>query len=83
MLRSGRSFETINFGVTIHAQWEGAVESRKPWLQQFLLRGLMDADGSELGLAVAMSASFFSEDLANGFLKIEHVKSSTGVLRWS
>jgi len=30
---------------------EGAGESRKPWLQQFLLRGLMDADGLDLEIA--------------------------------
>jgi len=39
--------------MTTHAQWEGAGESRKPRLQQFLLRGLMDADGLGLGLALA------------------------------
>jgi len=32
---------------------EGAGESRKPGLQQFLLRGFMDADGPDIGIALA------------------------------
>jgi hypothetical protein len=82
-VRNERFRKTIKPYMTTHAQREGAGESRKPWLQQFLLRGFMDAVGLELELASATGASFFSEDLANGFLTIGHVKSNTGVLRWS
>lgn len=72
--------------MTTHAQWEGAGESRKPRLQQFLLRGFMDAVGSDIGIASATSASFLSEDLTNGFLRIGHIssaRSSVSLICWS